>query len=65
MDMTMVDVTAAPCTLGDVATVIGGDTDGGLDVAAVARTAEMSPYELLTGLRSRIARVYDSSGVRR
>jgi alanine racemase len=65
MDMTMVDVTAAPCTLGDIATVIGGDTDGGLDVAAVARTAEMSPYELLTGLRSRIARVYDSSGVRR
>ena len=62
MDMTMVDVTDVPCTLGDVATVIGaGD---GLDVAAVARTAEMSPYELLTGLRNRIARVYRSEGTR-
>jgi alanine racemase len=64
MDMTMVDVTGAPCALGDIATVIGGDDTEGLDVASVARTAEMSPYELLTGLRSRIARVYDSSAVR-
>jgi alanine racemase len=56
MDMTMVDVTDVPCALGDVATVIGGDAT--FDVAAVARTAEMSPYELLTGLRNRIARVY-------
>jgi alanine racemase len=64
MDMTMVDVTGTPCALGDIATVIGGDDTEGLDVASVARTAEMSPYELLTGLRSRIARVYDSSGVR-
>ena len=64
MDMTMIDVTDAPCALGDIATVIGGDGEDALDVASVARTAEMSPYELLTGLRSRIARVYDSSGVR-
>jgi alanine racemase len=58
MDMTMVDVTDAPCTLGDVATLVGGEP--ALDVAAVARAADMSPYELLTGLRSRIARVYRS-----
>ena len=64
MDMTMLDVTDAPCALGDVATLIGGDEDTRLDVAAVARTAEMSPYELLTGLRSRISRVYRSDGVR-
>jgi alanine racemase len=64
MDMTMVDVTDVRCTLGDIATVLSDDGDDGLDVASVARTAEMSPYELLTGLRSRIARVYDSSGVR-
>jgi alanine racemase len=62
MDMTMVDVTDVPCALGDVATVIGSDP--GLDVAAVARTADMSPYELLTGLRGRIARVYRSGGAR-
>ena len=62
MDMTMVDVTEAPCTLGDVASVIGSDPT--LDVAAVARAAEMSPYELLTGLRGRIPRVYRSGGAR-
>lgn len=62
MDMTMVDVTDVPCALGDVATVIGGGD--GFDVASVARTAEMSPYELLTGLRNRIARVYRSDGTR-
>jgi alanine racemase len=62
MDMTMVDVTDVPCALGDVATVIGGDAS--FDVAAVARTAEMSPYELLTGLRNRIARVYRLEGAR-
>ncbi|HJU70131.1 MAG TPA: alanine racemase [Gemmatimonadaceae bacterium] len=58
MDMTMVDVTDVPCTLGDVATLIGADRS--LDVATVARAAEMSPYELLTGLRGRLARVYRS-----
>ena len=63
MDMTMVDVTGAPCALGDVATVIGGGGADAPDLVSVARTAEMSPYELLTGLRGRIARVYDSSGV--
>jgi alanine racemase len=64
MDMTMLDVTDAPCTLGDVATVIGGEGGTALDVASVARTADMSPYELLTGLRSRISRVYRSEGAR-
>ena len=62
MDMTMVDVTDVPCALGDVATVIGGDP--ALDVATVARKAEMSPYELLTGLRNRISRVYLPAGSR-
>ena len=62
MDMTMVDVTDVPCALGDVATLIGGDP--AFDVATVARTAERSPYEVLTGLRSRIARVYRAEGAR-
>jgi alanine racemase len=64
MDMTMVDVTDVACSLGEVATVIGGTGDTRLDVASVARAAEMSPYELLTRLRSRIARVYRSDGGR-
>jgi alanine racemase len=65
MDMTMLDVTDASCSLGDVATVIGSAGDGGLGVASVARTADMSPYELLTGLHSRISRVYRTEGVQR
>ena len=64
MDMTMLDVTDASCSLGDVATVIGGDHERALDVASVARTADMSPYELLTGLHSRISRLYRSEGLR-
>jgi alanine racemase len=58
MDMTMVDVTDVPCEVGDVATLIGRDGDALLDVETVARTADVSPYELLTGLRARAARVY-------
>ncbi|MDQ3520463.1 MAG: hypothetical protein M3466_18945, partial [Gemmatimonadota bacterium] len=68
MDMTMLDVTDVPCEVGDVATLIGTGNDarsaapqpGGdvLTVEAVAREADMSPYELLTGLRTRLPRVY-------
>ncbi|HEU4564152.1 MAG TPA: alanine racemase [Gemmatimonadaceae bacterium] len=62
MDMTMVDVTGVPCAVGDVATLIGGDESARLDVETVARTADMSPYELLTLLRGRLARVYHDAG---
>ena len=61
MDMTMVDVTdISPCRVGDVATLIGsGRTDSEApDVATAARIADVSPYELLTGLRGRIFRRY-------
>jgi alanine racemase len=58
MDMTMLDVTGVPCAVGDVATLIGADGDDLLDAGTVARTAEISPYELLTGLRARLPRVY-------
>lgn len=58
MDMTMLDVTGAACEVGDVATFLGRDGDELLDVNAVARTADMSPYELLTGLRLRLPRIY-------
>ncbi len=58
MDMTMVDVTDLPCSLGDVATLIGRDGAAQLDVAAVAQVGDLSPYELLTGLRSRVHRRY-------
>jgi alanine racemase len=58
MDMTMLDVTDVPCEIGDAATLLGRDGDDTLDIDSVARAAELSPYELLTGLRQRLARIY-------
>jgi alanine racemase len=39
-------------------TFLGRDGDATLTVAEVAEAGDLSPYELLTGLRSRIVRVY-------
>ena len=58
MDMTMIDVTTVKCEVGDVATLIGRSGDTVLTVERVADAANMSPYELLTGLRSRVERTY-------
>jgi alanine racemase len=58
MDMTMIDVTTVRCEVGDIATLIGRAGDTVLTVERVADDAGMSPYELLTGLRSRIERSY-------
>jgi alanine racemase len=58
MDMTMIDVTTVRCEVGDVATLIGRAGDTVLTVERVADDAGISPYELLTGLRSRIERDY-------
>ena len=65
MDMTMLDVTDVPCELGDVATLLGRDGDAELPVREVARVADLSPYELLTGLRARLPRHYRGSPDRR
>lgn len=58
MDMTMIDVTTVRCEIGDIATLIGRAGDTVLTVERVADDAGMSPYELLTGLRSRVERTY-------
>ena len=58
MDMTMLDVTDVPCEVGDVATLIGRDGNELVDIVEVAQTGEISPYELLTGLRQRVPRIY-------
>jgi len=58
MDMTMIDVTTIPCGVGDVVTLVGRQGNSLLTVERVADLASMSPYELLTGLRSRVERVY-------
>lgn len=58
MDMTMFDVTDVPCGVGDVVTLLGRDGGELLTAEQVAAAAEMSPYELLTGLSVRLDRVY-------
>ena len=58
MDMTMIDVTDTACDVGDVVTLLGRDGDEVLDVNDVARTADVSPYELLVGLKLRASRRY-------
>lgn len=58
MDMTMIDVTGVDCDVGDVVTLIGRDGGNELTVEAVAGAADVSPYELLTGLRARLPRHY-------
>ncbi len=60
MDMTMLDVTDTGAAVGDVVTMIGSPSDGAglLDIATLASVAAMSPYEVLTGLHSRLRRIY-------
>ena len=62
MDMTMVDVTDKRCAVGDVVTLIGRDGDATITVADVAAAGGFSPYEILTGLRGRLPRVYVGKG---
>ncbi|HVF40886.1 MAG TPA: alanine racemase [Gemmatimonadaceae bacterium] len=60
MDMIMLDVTDTGCEVGDVVTMIGTEPDGDteLGVSDVSALAGMSYYELLTGLRGRLHRIY-------
>jgi alanine racemase len=58
MDMTMLDVTDVPVAVGDVATLLGRDGDRVLTANDVAAAGDLSPYELLTGLRQRVPRLY-------
>jgi len=63
MDMTMVDVTDVSCEVGDAATLMGADGGDCIDVNEIARIGELSPYEVLTGLRGRLPRRYLQSEV--
>ena len=62
MDMTMLDVTDHRCAVGDIATFIGSDGAERIAVSDVATAAGLSPYEILTGLRQRLVRVYRDAG---
>jgi alanine racemase len=54
-------VTTSRCAIGDIVTLIGRSAGTVLTAERVADDARMSPYELLTGLRSRLERVYTST----
>jgi alanine racemase len=59
MDMIMLDVTESDCQIGDEVTLIGSGANGqSIGIGELARLAEMSHYELMTGLRSRLERYY-------
>jgi alanine racemase len=58
MDMTMFDVTGTDAALGDVVTLLGRDGGDAITVSELAAGGELSPYELLTGLRLRLPRRY-------
>ena len=58
MDMTMFDVTDVPCEIGDVVTMIGADGADAITVGDIADLGALSPYEVLTSLRSRLPRRY-------
>ncbi|MDQ8147167.1 MAG: alanine racemase [Gemmatimonadota bacterium] len=58
MDMAMLDVTDVACALGDPITFLGRSGDAWRTAEGVAASAGLSPYELLTGLRLRLPRIY-------
>ncbi len=58
MDCTMFDVTDTSVAEGDVLTLLGRDGARVLTAEQVAESGRFSPYELITGLRQRLQRVY-------
>jgi len=62
MDMTMIDATSVRCEIGDAVTLLGADGDDSIDLVELAAAGEISPYELLTGLRGRLPRRYLNAG---
>jgi alanine racemase len=58
MDMTMFDVTHTEAALGDLVTLLGRDGSDVITLAEMAERAELSAYEVLTGLRQRLPRRY-------
>ncbi len=58
MDMTMLDVTGTNAALGDLVTLLGEDGGDVITVSELATASDVSPYEILTGLRLRLPRQY-------
>ena len=63
MDQFMADVTEIPgCSVGDVATIFGGDGGESISADDVAGQAETIGYELVCSVTSRVPRVYMRDG---
>jgi alanine racemase len=63
MDMTVVDITDLPgIEVGDVATLIGSDRGEHISLTEVADAAGTIDYEILTGLTSRLPRIWMDDG---
>lgn len=63
MDLTVVDITNLPEAIrGDVATFVGRDGDEEIPLEEVARHAGTISYEVLTGLTSRLPRIWVEDG---
>jgi alanine racemase len=58
MDMTMFDVTDTDAALGDLVTLLGRDGGETITVSELSDLSDLSPYEILTGLRLRLPRRY-------
>lgn len=54
MDVCMIDVTGIDCNEGDVVTIFGSD----LPVRVLSDSVGTIPYEILTGISTRVQRVY-------
>jgi len=60
MDMTMLDVTESACAVGDVVTFIGvGEGHDSIGIEDLAAISGISPYEIMTGLGTRLNRYYE------
>ncbi len=57
MDMIAVDVTSASCKVGDIVTLIGGDTKEQITAREIAGRLATTPYEIITRLNPLIERV--------
>jgi len=64
MDQTIVDVTGLPgVSEGDQATLIGAQRHNDISLASFAQSAKTIPYEILTSVTKRVARLYKTSRV--
>ncbi|MDL2286692.1 alanine racemase [Desulfococcaceae bacterium OttesenSCG-928-F15] len=59
MDLSMLDVSDVPgVSVGDVVTLIGKDGSGEVSAWSLAELARTIPYEILTGIVSRVPRIF-------